>query len=275
MSFLSKNCHPERSEGSAVGQLRRKSSGASIYGRVALILLLGGVASACTIVEVEVPPKKVGNNVTIVAYKDEKPMVGAPIIIDRLEDGKTQKSALRIAQVLTNASREIALKKLNPGIYALSVLEQEHQHWLGSIEVSTGSHTGISRAEFELIPEAPPPPVAPAPLLLRRIAGELHDPSGAVFANTQVQVRRLGAKGGKPEMETNTNARGEFSLAIPDGSYELRVAVPGFNLARVPLEVAAASKRGWNGLNLTLALARCGPGMNPYIYSVAELTTSN
>ena len=242
---------------------------------VAVVLLVSQIANACTIVEVTVPPLKVSRNVTIIALQSEKLLVGAPVVVERLANPKRVQSVGTIARVVTNAKGEIALRELTPGVYVLSVLEGEHKHWLGSIEVLEQSNSDISRAEFKLLPDAPPPPVPPAPLLLRRIAGELHDPSGAVFANTQFQLRRLDAKGGKVEMESSTNVRGEFSLAVPDGSYELRVAVRGFNLALVPVEVVAASDRGWNGLNLTLALAKCGPGMNPYVYSVAELTTNN
>ncbi len=240
-----------------------------------LIFLAAELASACTVVEVEVPPQKVGSNVTVVALKNKQPLVGISIVVERLENEKTMKPLLTITQVATNTRGEIALSRMSPGIYALSVLEKEHKHWLGSIRVSSQSDTDSSHVEFELLPEAPPPPLRPAPLLVQRIAGRLYDSSGAVFANTQFQVKNLDVNDAGLEMQGSTNTRGEFSLAVPDGNYELHVAVSGFNPALVPLEVTANSDRAWRGIELKLELARCGAGRNPYRYSVTEQITEN
>lgn len=272
MTSHSNPCHPERSEGSAGGWLL------TVRLRIQLclvLLLVSQIAIACTIVEVQVPPKKVGGNVTIVALKDHKPLVGVPIVTDRLGDVKAMKPVVRVAESVTDTKGEITLRQLTPAIYIPSVLENDHTHWLASIEVSTQSDTDHSRVEFELLPEAPPPPVPPPPRLVQRVAGQLHDPSGAVFADTQFHISRLDEGNANPEMQVKTNARGEFSLEVPNGNYELRVAVRGFNPAVVPLEFVASSDRGWKGIDLTLELAKCGPGMNPYLYSIKEQRTGN
>jgi carboxypeptidase family protein len=240
-----------------------------------LLLLVTQIAFPCSIVEVTVPPQKVNRNATIVALKDQKPLVGVLIALDRLGDAKTTNPVVRVRNLLTDKSGEIALRNLSPGIYALSVLEGERKHRLGSIQVTDRTDTNASRVEFELLPEASPPPVPPAPLLVSRIAGQLHDTSGAVFANTHFNVRRLQANDGKSEINADTDARGEFSLEVPDGNYELRLSVRGFNPAFVPLEVAADSRQGWAGIDLTLELAKCAPGMTPYLYSIKELGTEH
>ena len=61
-----------------------------------------------------------------------------------------------------------------------------------------------------------------------RLAGVIHDASGAVVPKARIDVRKP-LEGGKTMHEVvYSNDAGEFSLDVPDGSYDISVAAPGF-----------------------------------------------
>lgn len=65
--------------------------------------------------------------------------------------------------------------------------------------------------------------------------------------------------------EGRTDGSGSISLKVADGDYILRVSVPHFQTALVPVRV---TKTGWSGFTLALPLGHCAPLLSPVPVSI-------
>jgi len=97
--------------------------------------------------------------------------------------------------------------------------------------------------------------------------------TGAVIPNAKILVKPLGSD--RHQGVAVTNAKGQFTVPVHDGKYEIGVQAKGFNGSLIPVEVSEGSRTAWGGFLITVALAECGPNPNPYRYKVRELTTAD
>jgi hypothetical protein len=241
------------------------------FARVATVCVLAAELSfSCSIIEVTVPPVKVGRNVAITVVEKEKPAHDVRVSVESLKNSEPHAQMGRPFQATTNANGEASLTGLATGLYVVYAIKNDEKTVIGSLDVSSEITASPSHAKFELYPPAPLPPPPPAPIVLRSIRGRVIDPSGAVVANTKFKVSHVGDAPGTPKLELATNTRGEVSSTVPDGNYEITFGLPGFSTAHVPVTVSATSDKSWSGFALTLLLAECTTNPNPYHYSIAE-----
>jgi hypothetical protein len=238
----------------------------------AVVLLVVKLASTCSIVEVTVPPAKAGKNVVIAVYDNNKPARNLAVLIEQIKNSKLT-SLVPMASGTTDVNGEITVSGLALGAYVVYSTKGSEKVWLGALEVAPEITAELSHVKYDLYP-MPPPPVPPPPILLRSMRGQLLDPSGAVIANTKFKIRQTKPASDGNELDSVTDASGEFSLTLLEGSYELSFRLPGFNPAIVPVTISRNDK-GWAGLRLTLLLAECNPNPNPYHCSIAEATTTD
>jgi hypothetical protein len=93
-------------------------------------------------------------------------------------------------------------------------------------------------------------------LLVSRVQGRVFDPSGVPVPGAQIALSREGAQ----QIQSKTDAKGEFTLRVPSGSYRFKAKLQGFEVTEAELEVGndLANLARPTALKVILAL----PGMN-------------
>jgi hypothetical protein len=88
------------------------------------------------------------------------------------------------------------------------------------------------------------------------LVSPVFDPSGVPVPGAQIALSREGAQ----QIQSKTDAKGEFTLRVPSGSYRFKAKLQGFEVTEAELEVGndLANLARPTALKVILAL----PGMN-------------
>ncbi len=93
-----------------------------------------------------------------------------------------------------------------------------------------------------------------------QITGHVVDAVGAVIKGASVFVRRNTAVDNNVKLLTHTDVNGDFTLALPEGGYDVLVTSPGFaaNVKTIPILARKTPKLQWK-----LKVLGCNfPGVN-------------
>ena len=93
-----------------------------------------------------------------------------------------------------------------------------------------------------------------------RITGHVVDVVGATINDASVFVREHTASDADMKLLTHTDIKGDFTLDLPDGGYDVLVTSPGFAASVKTIGVTSEAPRG---LHWKLNVLDCSfPGMN-------------
>ena len=93
-----------------------------------------------------------------------------------------------------------------------------------------------------------------------QINGHVTDPKGAAIENAAVFVRAYGKAPGKVELVVHTDRNGDFTLKLPQDTYDVIVSSPGFKsiLQTIGIRTGKRSDSRW-----ILSVEDCDlPGVN-------------
>jgi hypothetical protein len=87
------------------------------------------------------------------------------------------------------------------------------------------------------------------------LSGTVQDPSGAAIADARIRVWRQGAENGVPAADTHAGPQGQFSAALPDGTYTVAFESAGFTRQVVVIEVAKGQTT--QAIQVVLKVGQC------------------
>jgi hypothetical protein len=135
------------------------------------------------------------------------------------------------------------------------------------LDVSKGKGKNVSSFTLNLTLRPPPPPSFEdrivtaenaAAVTLRQFAGSVTDPAGAVIAQTEIEVFEKGSRGTVRALQTESDAAGQFSAQLPEGSYTAVFRVPGFSVYILVFEISEADEpANAKSLRIPLQIAPC------------------
>ncbi len=183
----------------------------------------------------------------ITVLNDGKPTAGANVKILRIRGGKS----VLLREAISGADGVVPIPQLPTGRYQIIATSEKLSD---DLELDVASRHSNAKSHFTLNLACCLPPTleemaaaaekSSVKVRIKKMAGTVTDPTGALVAGAQLEVLRENQSKLEPVAQSKADLEGHFSIDVPEGSYVLVASCSGFKTRLTLVEIAAAADSG-------------------------------
>ncbi|MGC2163371.1 MAG: carboxypeptidase regulatory-like domain-containing protein [Silvibacterium sp.] len=221
----------------------------------ALCLFLAALPEALCSVRVEPIPEAM-QRPRITVLLNGTPVAGAKIEIYRSSNYPKHAKKLRF-RLVTDAKGQMLLPELPLGVYGIVAHSEPNLTANLTLRFSPGSagKEGLFSMELQSLPTREQILAADEKLPIRKIAafhGVVQDETGAPIPKASIEVTDMGIQGMQNTTHLHSNAKGKFSVKLPNGDYIATFYSSGFKQRVLHLVIVKAENA--NDLSVELQI---------------------